>query len=119
MKYMLISLSLTVLLGPGVGHIYLRKFKKAILLILATLVTAIHLAWTASQKISIIPDVNAENITYYLTEFTKNNPDTMIYYDIIFAALWAYALVDVYLESKKLMPKKSEDQGSEEKNTPQ
>ena len=94
---MIISLALTLLLGPGVGHLYLKRFKKAILLIGATLLTAVHLAWKVASSFPSTANISAEKAMQYFQDFTNNNSKLMLIYDIIFAAVWAYAVVDVFL----------------------
>ena len=104
MKKILISVSLTLLLGPGVGHLYLRKFKKAVLLIGATLLTAAHLAWKVSASFPNPANITSENAMQFFQDFTKNNSGIMFIYDVIFAAIWAYAVVDVFLISRRSVP---------------
>jgi len=102
MKKTIISLALTLLLGPGIGHLYLRKFKKAFLLITLTLLAAVHLAWRVSKTIPNIANMSSDAVLQFFQDFTKSNSGIMLYYDIIFAAVWAYALVDAFIISRHL-----------------
>ena len=100
---MIISVALTLLLGPGVGHLYLKKFKKAALLIGVTLLAAVHLAWRAGSSLSNTANISADTAVQLFQEFTKNNSNLMFIYDIVFAAVWAYAVVDAFLVSRRSM----------------
>ncbi len=100
MKKTVISVALTLLLGPGVGHLYLRKFRKAAILIGATLLAAAHLAWRVSKIMPNVSDMSSDAVLQFFQNFTKSNSGIMIYYDIIFAAVWAYAIVDCLVISR-------------------
>ncbi|MFC1501199.1 hypothetical protein ACFL58_01970 [Elusimicrobiota bacterium] len=106
MKTLLISLGLTIFLGPGIGHLYLRQFKKAVILIAATLSIAVHLAWNAGKFITDSGPVSKENAGVVFQTFAQGHQSTMLIYDVLFAAIWAYALVDVFLWVKKNTPSK-------------
>ncbi|MBN1823218.1 MAG: hypothetical protein JW803_02750 [Endomicrobiales bacterium] len=101
MKKIIISLLLTALLGPGVGHLYLRFFKAAGILIGASLLVVSHMAWRVMQTLPGIEAIQ-NNPSKILQEFYASNPQLMLFYDVMFAALWAYALVDVYFKSKEI-----------------
>lgn len=111
---MIISVALTLLLGPGVGHLYLKKFKKAALLIGATLLAAAHLAWRATSSFPNTANITPENAVQFFQDFTKNNSNLMLIYDIVFAAIWSYAVVDAFLISKKSIPRGQNGQNNGE-----
>ncbi|MBN1621389.1 MAG: hypothetical protein JW871_02220 [Endomicrobiales bacterium] len=103
LKKAVISIALTILLGPGVGHLYLRYFKQGILLIIATLFFALHQALkvVASVPKEELSNITQQEISYLFQKFAVEFPRTIFLYDIIFAAIWAYALVDVFNKSRK------------------
>jgi hypothetical protein len=98
-----VSVLLTLLLGPGIGHLYLKYFRQGIYLIAASLVFALHQAW---KVLSVVAKEDRSKLSYQdmtmlFQKFAVNYPKTMLYYDIIFAAIWAYALVDVFNKGRK------------------
>jgi len=95
----LIAVIITILLGPGAGHIYLRKFKKGALLIAAGLLVAVHMAIKIAGAIKPA-DLSAENMANLLQEFYRNNPRLILAYDFLLAALWSYAIVDIIIFMK-------------------
>ncbi|MCX5781557.1 MAG: hypothetical protein NT145_02460 [Elusimicrobia bacterium] len=117
MKKILISLGLTIFLGPGVGHLYLKKFKKGIIFIGVVLITAMHLAWKAGKSIAITPDITKEKVLFLFQEFTRNNSKVILYYDIIFAAVWAYAIIDAFNIAKKSLPSSQKNPEDENENS--
>jgi len=102
-------MALTIFLGPGVGHLYLRKFAKALILIGATFAAVLHLAWRASRTFPVAATLSTNSAVQYMQEFTRNNSKIMFYYDVIFAAIWAYALVDAFMVAKKSYQPKEQD----------
>lgn len=98
MKKTIISIALTFLLGPGAGHIYLGNIKKGIAMLAAVFAAGgmfFVQALNASGK-PFTPDTNAALI---LQDFYASHPRTVLYYDIFFAAIWAYAFVDAFFKS--------------------
>ncbi|OGS19280.1 MAG: hypothetical protein A2219_04470 [Elusimicrobia bacterium RIFOXYA2_FULL_50_26] len=90
---------ITILLGPGAGHLYLRKFKKGALLIAAGLMIAVHMAIKIAGAIKPA-DISAESMANIIQEFYRNNPRLILSYDILLAALWSYAIVDILVFMK-------------------
>jgi hypothetical protein len=93
-----LALLLTFLLGPGAGHIYLRQYKKGILLIIATLFFAVIMAFQAVSTLSPVLKSTPPAQLYQL--FSTQHPGIMFYYDLAFAAIWAYAFVDAFFLSR-------------------
>lgn len=105
MKQLIISLSLTILLGPGIGHLYLKKFKKGFILIGLTLIAAVHFAM---RVLNSLPNKDAEILknSQIFKDYVISNPKIVFYYDIVFAAVWAYALVDAFMIARTFLPPK-------------
>jgi hypothetical protein len=53
LRRILVALAITLFLGPGAGHIYLRRFMRGIALILATLASAAHMAWRIGNSLPV------------------------------------------------------------------
>lgn len=100
MKKTILAVSLTLLLGPGVGHLYLRKFKKAFYLIVLSLIFALQMAWQIGKNISKTDILGIKAADLY-RDFYIQHPKLTVFYDIVFAALWAYALVDAYILARR------------------
>jgi hypothetical protein len=111
-KKAIIPIALTFLLGPGAGHIFIGKVKKGLALFGGTFVIGIlffyKAAYTAAQASGAMQDP-----ARLIHEFYAGNPKTVFYFDIIFAAIWAYAFVDVFFKSQPenlFDPKSGEDE---------
>lgn len=94
----LISISLTFLLGPGVGHIYIGKFKRGFAFIGATLLGGVLFVLEALKN-GVKPPDTTEAAMQLIQEFYAASPKTVFFYDALFAALWAFAFVDVFFKS--------------------
>lgn len=49
-------------------------------------------------------EVTAQNVTRLLNDYYAAHPSTVFYYDVVFAAVWAYAFVDVFFKSYTDIP---------------
>ena len=95
----ILALLFTFLLGPGAGHIYLRRFKRGALFILATLFFAVLMAFQAIKTLS--PALRTTPPAQLYQQFSMDHPGIMFYYDMIFAAIWAYAFVDAFFIARE------------------
>ncbi len=104
MKNTIIAIALTLLLGPGTGHLYLKKFRRAFLFIAGALLCALLLALQVVKAFSagITPAMGSKEATLLFQQFAASSPNTMLFYDALLAALWAYALLDVYWQAREL-----------------
>jgi hypothetical protein len=96
LRRILVALVITLFLGPGAGHIYLRRFMRGIALILATLASAAHMAWRIGNSLPV-NTITLQNYNEVFQRYFLDHPRTVFLYDAFFAALWAFALVDAYL----------------------
>lgn len=94
-----VAVLLTFMLGPGVGHLYLRQFKRGILFIAASIGFAVALAVYVVK--TMMPDINAANASQLLQQFSAGNTHFMLYFNVAFAAIWAYAVVDVIMITRR------------------
>lgn len=103
MKKIVISIGLTLLLGPGIGHLYLRRFKRALLLILATVFFAFLLALKVARNIPASV-MQADAAAQLFQNYLAGHPQVLFYFDAAFAALWAYAIVDSFYIARSELP---------------
>lgn len=90
-----LAVALTLLLGPGVGHLYLRRFKRGLLFIGASAVCALALALHVIKIMA--PDLRTTPAPQVLQQFSAGHGHFMLYFNIALAAIWAYAVVDVIM----------------------
>src|SRR6266480_6319343 len=92
----------TVLLGPGVGQLINKEYKKATLLIALSLMLLVAFsAWLTRAAMGYLPqDINTldravlRNIIQ--THIVADHPVTFYTYEVLLALLWIYGIVDAY-----------------------
>jgi TM2 domain-containing membrane protein YozV len=102
MMTILIPVFLAVLLGPGVGQLYNKEFRKGFILIALSLgLLAAFSTWLSRAAMAYLPsDINTvtrgmlQNIIQ--THIVGDHPGTFYTYEILLAALWVYGIVDAY-----------------------
>jgi len=92
-----IALLLTLFLGPGTGHLLYRQWRKAILFIAATLFLGISFFARALVPLGNQQNITPEMITEQIKIYIFHHPDIFTLYYIIMAAIWAYALTEIFL----------------------
>ena len=103
MMIILIPVILAVLLGPGVGQLYNREFKKGFMLIaLSVILLVAFSAWLARAAMAYLPhDINTVDRallrTIIQTHIVGDHPVTFYTYELLLGALWLYGIVDAYL----------------------
>lgn len=111
----LIASSLTLFLGPGVGHLFLKQFRKAAFFIVGSLAIVFAFAIYISQYLikNFPADAAALNIkdsVQFLYNLYSKNPTALIIFEAVFAAFWAYSIVDVMLTARAVKtPEKKDD----------
>lgn len=99
---LLLASCVTLILGPGAGHLIIRQWKKAIFFISLALALFVILASTFISSVGreILESVaNFQNIEQFKSiyeKFQEDNPNTMLMFNIFFAGLWAYSIVDLF-----------------------
>ena len=100
----------TVILGPGAGHLIIKEWKKAaffislalglFLILCMNFVSEVgHETLSAVLNYTNINDIEQfKNIWY---KFQDDNPNMMLIFNIFFSGLWAYSIVDIFLTAKK------------------
>ena len=107
---MWIPVILTVVMGPGMGQIYNKEYKKGAYLIVVSLVVLLSAVyWLKNIIIPYLPtDITTEDPTQ-LTLMIQNNAHkaTMdhagifLTYQLLLLGLWVYSIVDAYLGAKR------------------
>ncbi|MDR1695924.1 MAG: hypothetical protein LBR69_04765 [Endomicrobium sp.] len=104
-KYLL-ALFVTMFFGPGVGHLFLKQYKKGAILIGISILVLIlfAIAMSFSIDLSAVPKDYLE-MRKYLSDFLSKNGNMMLMMNIPLAVVWAYAFADIvrslYIEYKE------------------
>ena len=110
---------ITLLLGPGAGHLLLKQWKKAIIFISTALGLFIILGINFISEIgtdiinSIIalePTERFKQVSDLYLKFQDNNSKMMLFFDVCFAAVWAYSIVDIFISSRKSIKEEEQQQ---------
>jgi TM2 domain-containing membrane protein YozV len=103
MAMILIPVFLAVLLGPGVGQLYNKEFKKGFILIGVSLGLLLAFSiWLSKAAIGYLPQ-DIETIDHALIRkivqehVVKNHTATFYTYQALLGGLWVYGIVDAYL----------------------
>ena len=92
----------TLILGPGAGHLVIKEWKKAIFFITLALALFFILASTFISSVgqetleAVATFQNIEQFKNIYAKFQEENPNTMLMFNIFFAGLWAYSIVDLF-----------------------
>lgn len=92
----------TLLLGPGAGHLIIKEWKKAIFFITLALALFFMLASTFISSVgqetleAVATFQNIEQFKNIYAKFQEDNSNTMLLFNIFFAGLWAYSIVDLF-----------------------
>lgn len=97
-----LSCVVTLVLGPGTGHLVIKEWKRAVFFIAFSLVLFLILASTlvssvgkeTLETVANFQDIEQFKNIYY--KFQENNPNIMLMFNIFFAGLWAYSIVDLF-----------------------
>lgn len=112
-KYKLIVLFaslVTVILGPGAGHLIIKEWKKAVFFISLALglffILCMNFVSEVGQETlsAVLNYTNINDIEQFKNiwyKFQDDNPKMMLFFDIFFSGLWAYSIVDIFLTAKK------------------
>jgi hypothetical protein len=107
---------LNILLFPGWGQLYLKKYKKGILIIIATIAGVLSILWSVVQstiKILKIAPYKKGTVTFkaviHVTIDSIRALNLFYLYLILFfmILLWIFSIIDAYQSGKKEMAKSS------------
>lgn len=113
---LLLASMVTLILGPGAGHLIIKEWKKAIFFISLALGLFLILASTFASTVgheTLEAVANFQNIEQFKNiyyKFQEDNSNTMLIFNILFAGLWAYSIVDLFIiaKSKGVFTKKEQ-----------
>lgn len=101
-----------ILLFPGCGQIYLKHYKKGILILAGTVVVILSILWSIIQKtiaiLKISPFQKGTVTIGAIVDLAMKSLSSLdsIYLLSIFCslmALWLFSIIDAYLVGKKVM----------------
>ena len=104
---LLLASLVTLILGPGAGHLIIKEWKKAIFFISLALALFVVLASTFVSTVgheTLEAVANFHNIEQFKNiyyKFQEENSNTMLMFNIFFAGLWAYSIVDLFKIAKE------------------
>lgn len=107
MLKLLIPVLLSALIGPGVGQLYNRQFKKGwILMGLSLLVLVAFSIWLSRAALPYLPSLVQKLEPKMLreviqTHVVKEHPVSFYAYQLILAGLWAYGVADAYWQARQ------------------
>ena len=107
MIMILMPVLLAVLLGPGVGQLYNKEFRKGFILIgLSVGLLLAFSVWLSRAALGYLPsDINTVDRAMLRgiiqTHIVADHPGTFYTYEILLAGLWIYGIVDAYLGGMK------------------
>jgi TM2 domain-containing membrane protein YozV len=97
----LVAIAITFFGAPGLGHLFLGKFKKGFILLglMAALVIGISITLLSSVDINSFP-ANADFSTQYkyISELMNKDTQEMFISDIVKAILYSFAVVDIVFD---------------------
>ncbi|OGR90158.1 MAG: hypothetical protein A2992_01365 [Elusimicrobia bacterium RIFCSPLOWO2_01_FULL_59_12] len=103
MMPVIIPVLLAVLLGPGVGQLYNKQYKKGFILIGMSVGLLLAFSiWLSRASLGYLPpDINTINRDLLRDiiqkHIVKDHPVTFYAYEAFLGVLWAYGIVDAYL----------------------
>jgi len=103
---LLLASMTTLILGPGAGHLVIKEWKRAIFFIALAAGLFMILGITFISEVgqeTLAAVANYENLEKFkniYNKFQDNNPKMMLFFDVFFAALWAYSVVDIFMIAK-------------------
>src|SRR5690242_4788697 len=103
MAQVLIPVFLAVLLGPGMGQLYNKEFKKGFILILISigLLIAFSIWLTKAAMVYLPSDINSVDHNFLRgviqDHIVKEHPVTFYTYEALLGIIWVYGIIDAYI----------------------
>jgi TM2 domain-containing membrane protein YozV len=109
MTDIIIPVALSLFLGPGMGQLYNKEYKKGGYLIgVSLLVLGAALVWFSKALKLYLTDVSAIDkdalqpmIQNAVQHVMEGQGHTFMMYQVILCGLWAYSVIDAYLGAQK------------------
>lgn len=105
MKRIVIAVVLS-LIGPGLGQLYNRDFKKGILLlVLSVIVLLAPVFWLIAKVTPLLPDPRQQIVTQEMVQSTiitvvQGKTHFLNLVTFIFLGLWAYSITEAYFKAR-------------------
>ena len=96
----------TLLLGPGTGHLIMKEWRRAVLFITIALVLFLILASTFVSAVghenleAVAKFQNIEQFKNIYYKFQEDYPNKMLMFNILYAGLWAFTIVHLFKIAK-------------------
>jgi hypothetical protein len=106
MKRIVIAVLLSFI-GPGLGQLYNREFKKGIILIIVTaFILLAPMVWIVIKTVPMLPDPQKQVVTQQMVEFQvietiKNSKHFLNVITFVFLGVWAYSITQAYFKVKE------------------
>jgi len=103
MAAILIPVLLSTLLGPGVGQLYNKEFKKGFIMIAISigLLFAFSIWLSRAAMVYLPSDINSVDRNFLRTiiqdHIVKEHTGTFYTYETLLALIWVYGVIDAYL----------------------
>lgn len=111
LKTKVIAAALSAFLGPGVGQLYNKQWKKAVILIsvfiLLLCAFAAYFLYAAKQAIEIMAQSNPDFLLQPGIEKTlaqkilKENARPLLFFKLGLLVLWVFGIIDAWRNAKK------------------
>ena len=117
MVQILVPVLLAVLLGPGVGQLYNKEFKKGFILIgLSVGILLAFSIWLSRAAMAYLPpDISTVDRAMLRgiiqSHIVADHPVTFYTYEILLGAFWVYGIIDAYLGGMKRRASAGSQQG--------
>ena len=109
----IVTVILLSLIGPGLGQMYNRDYKKGIaLIVLSTALFLLPTIWLLRKIAPFLPDpkkepIDMEKIQLIVLHVIGNDRHILNLITFIFLGLWAYAITQAYFKAKEINEKES------------
>ena len=104
-KKIIIAVLFSGLIGPGIGQIYNRDFKKGLMLIGFTfLIIILFFNAVTKASLNMLPpgaEINLETIQEIQQKLYQKHPAPFHMFNIIMISLWVYGIADAYYVAKQ------------------
>ena len=113
MAIILIPVLLSTLLGPGVGQLYNKEFKKGFIMIGVSIALLFAFsAWLTKAATVYLPsDINTvdRNVLRSIIQdhIIKEHTGTFYTYEVLLAGIWVYGVIDAYLGGMRRRSRRS------------
>jgi predicted PurR-regulated permease PerM len=114
---LILATIVTLLLGPGAGHLIIKEWRRAVFFIALALTLFVILVTIFINSVGpeILESIKEfQNISQFRTiyeTFQEENQNTMLMFNILFAGVWASSIVDLFkiVRNKEFIEEEKEE----------